>query len=219
MDDFEKTNIKAIKYELDNTIAKFVLLDDFPNFMVIRHTMTDSPEKKNGAIDNFYQKLCSFETYDKCQQVVGRVKALRSIYKDMMEEDKKYNAYKGMNRCAIFEWLNDQLHELSELIDNLRFHDLQYTKLENAINESFPENSKCREFGAIRHEWYRANAYTNMLLSIIQFAAFEVVDALYECVDVKVTEPAMTLEGLKVFFYDTDDVLTIQQWMLEEARK
>lgn len=219
MDDFEKTSIKAIKYELDNVIAKFVLLDDFPNFMVIRHNMTDSPEKKNGTIDNFYQKLCSFETYDKCQQVVGRVKALRSIYKDMIEEDKKYNAYKGMNRCAIFEWLNDQLHELSELIDNLRFHDLQYTKLENAINESFPENSKCREFGAIRHEWYRANAYTNMLLSIIQFAAFEVVDALYECVDVKVTEPAMTLEGLKVFFYDTDDVLTIQQWMLEEARK
>ena len=181
--------------------------------------MTDSPEKKNGAIDNFYQKLCSFETYDKCQQVVGRVKALRSIYKDMMEEDKKYNAYKGMNRCAIFEWLNDQLHELSELIDNLRFHDLQYTKLENAINESFPENSKCREFGAIRHEWYRVNAYTNMILSIIQFAAFEVVDALYECVDVKVTEPAMTLEGLKVFFYDADDVLTIQQWMLDEAKK
>lgn len=219
MDDFEKTSIKAIKYELDNVIAKFVLLDDFPNFMVIRHNMTDSPEKKNGAIDNFYQKLCSFETYDKCQQVVGRVKALRSIYKDMMEEDKKYNAYKGMNRCAIFEWLNDQLHELSELIDNLRFHDLQYTKLENAINESFPENSKCREFGAIRHEWYRVNAYTNMMLSIIQFAAFEVVDALYECVDVKVTEPAMTLEGLKVFFYDADDVLTIQQWMLDEARK
>lgn len=219
MDDFEKTSIKAIKYELDNVIAKFVLLDDFPNFMVIRHNMTDSPEKKNGAIDNFYQKLCSFETYDKCQQVVGRVKALRSIYKDMMEEDKKYNAYKGMNRCAIFEWLNDQLHELSELIDNLHFHDLQYTKLENAINESFPENSKCREFGAIRHEWYRVNAYTNMMLSIIQFAAFEVVDALYECVDVKVTEPAMTLEGLKVFFYDADDVLTIQQWMLDEARK
>lgn len=219
MDDFEKTNIKAIKYELDNTIAKFVLLDDFPNFMVIKHNMTDSPEKKNGAIDNFYQKLCSFETYDKCQQVVGRVKALRSIYKDMMEEDKKYNAYKGMNRCAIFEWLNDQLHELSELIGNFRFHDLQYTKLENAINESFPENSKCREFGAIRHEWYRVNAYTNMMLSIIQFAAFEVVDALYECVDVKVTEPAMTLEGLKVFFYDADDVLTIQQWMLDEARK
>ena len=219
MDDFEKSNIKAIKYELDNAIAKFVLLDDFPNFMVIRHNMTDSPEKKNGAIDNFYQKLCSFETYDKCQQVVGRVKALRSIYKDMMEEDKKYNAYKGMNRCAIFEWLNDQLHELSELIGNFRFHDLQYTKLENAINESFHENSKCREFGAIRHEWYRVNAYTNMMLSIIQFAAFEVVDALYECVDVKVTEPAQTLEGLKVFFYDTDDVLTIQQWMLEEARK
>lgn len=219
MDDFEKTSIKAIKYELDNVIAKFALLDDFPNFMVIRHNMTDSPEKKNGAIDNFYQKLCSFETYDKCQQIVGRVKALRSIYKDMMEEDKKYNAYKGMNRCAIFEWLNDQLHELSELIDNLRFHDLQYTKLENAINESFPENSKCREFGAIRHEWYRVNAYTNMMLSIIQFAAFEVVDALYECVDVKVTEPAMTLGGLKVFFYDTDDVLTIQQWMLDEARK
>lgn len=219
MDDFEKTSIKAIKYELDNVIAKFVLLDDFPNFMVIRHNMTDSPEKKNGTIDNFYQKLCSFETYDKCQQVVGRVKALRSIYKDMIEEDKKYNAYKGMNRCAIFEWLNDQLHELSELIDNLHFHDLQYTKLENAINESFPENSKCREFGAIRHEWYRVNAYTNMMLSIIQFAAFEVVDALYECVDVKVTEPAMTLGGLKVFFYDTDDVLTIQQWMLDEARK
>lgn len=219
MDDFEKSNIKAIKYELDNAIVKFVLLDDFPNFMVIRHNMTDSPEKKNGAIDNFYQKLCSFETYDKCQQVAGRVKALRSIYKDMMEEDKKYNAYKGMNRCAIFEWLNDQLHELSELIDNLHFHDLQYTKLENAINESFPENSKCREFGAIRHEWYRVNAYTNMMLSIIQFAAFELVDTLYECVDVKVTEPAMTLGGLKVFFYDTDDVLTIQQWMLDEARK
>ena len=198
---------------------KFVLLDDFPNFLVIRHNMTDSPEKKNGAIDNFYQKLCSFETYDKCQQVVGRVKALRSIYKDMMEEDKKYNAYKGMNRCAIFEWLNDQLRELNELIDNFHFHDLQYTKLENAINESFPENSKCREFGAIRHEWYRVNAYTNMMLSIIQFAAFEVVDALYECVDVKVTEPAMTYEGLKVFFYDADDVLTIQQWMLDEAKK
>lgn len=219
MDDFEKSNIKAIKYELDNAIVKFVLLDDFPNFLVIRHNMTDSPEKKNGAIDNFYQKLCSFETYDKCQQVVGRVKALRSIYKDMMEEDKKYNAYKGMNRCAIFEWLNDQLRELNELIDNFHFHDLQYTKLENAINESFPENSKCREFGAIRHEWYRVNAYTNMMLSIIQFAAFEVVDALYECVDVKVTEPAMTYEGLKVFFYDADDVLTIQQWMLDEAKK
>ena len=137
----------------------------------------------------------------------------------MMEEDKKYNAYKGMNRCAIFEWLNDQLRELNELIDNFHFHDLQYTKLENAINESFPENSKCREFGAIRHEWYRVNAYTNMMLSIIQFAAFEVVDALYECVDVKVTEPAMTLEGLKVFFYDADDILTIQQWMLDEAKK
>ena len=219
MDEFYFDSIKATKYELDKTIAKFVILDDFPNFMVIRHNMTDSHEKKNGAIDNFYQKLCSYDLYDKCQQVVGRVKALRSIYKDMMEEDKKYNAYKGMNRCAIFEWLNDQLHELSELIGNLRFHDLQYTKLENDINESFPENSKCREFGAIRHEWYRVNAYTNMMLSIIQFAAFEVVDALYECVDVKVTEPAMTLEGLKVFFYDADDVLTIQQWMLEEARK
>lgn len=219
MDDFEKSGIKAIKYELDNTIAKFVLFDDFPNFMMIRHNMTDSPEKKNDAIDNFYQKLCSFETYDKCQQVVGRVKILRTLNGDMMEEDKKYNAYKGMNRCAIFEWLNDQLHELSELIDNFHFHDLQYAKLENAINQSFPENSKCREFGAIRHEWYRVNAYTNMMLSIIQFAAFEVVDALYECVNVKMTEPAMTLEGLKVFFYDADDVLTIQQWMLDEAKK
>ena len=99
------------------------------------------------------------------------------------------------------------------------FHDFQYSKLENTINESFPENSKCREFGAIRHEWYRVNAYTNMMLSIIQFAALEVVSALYECVDVKVTEPALTYEGLKVFFYDADDVLTIQQWMLEEARK
>lgn len=219
MDDFEKSGIKAIKYELDNTIAKFVLFDDFPNFMMIRHNMTDSPEKKNDAIDNFYQKLCSFETYDKCQQVVGRVKILRTLNGDMMEEDKKCNAYKGMNRCAIFEWLNDQLHELSELIDNFHFHDLQYAKLENAINQSFPENSKCREFGAIRHEWYRVNAYTNMMLSIIQFAAFEVVDALYECVNVKMTEPAMTLEGLKVFFYDADDVLTIQQWMLDEAKK
>lgn len=219
MDEFYLDTIRATKYELDKAISKVVLLDDFPNFMVLRHNMTDSPEKKNGAIDNFYQKLCSFETYDKCQQVVGRVKALRSIYKDMMEEDKKYNAYKGVNRCAIFEWLNDQLHELGDLIDTFHFRDLQYTKLEKAINESFPENSKCREFGAIRHEWYRVNAYTNMMLSIIQFAAFEVVDALYECVNVKVTEPAMTLEGLKVFFYDTDDVLTIQQWMMDEARK
>lgn len=219
MDDREKSNIKAIKYELDNAIAKVVYLDDFPNFMVIKHGMADSPEKKNGAIDNFYQKLCSFETYDKCQQVAGRVVCLRTIYKDMMKEDKKYNAYKGMNRCAIFEWLNDQLHELSDLIDTFHFHDFQYSKLENAINESFPENSKCREFGAIRHEWYRVNAYTNMMLSIIQFAALEVVSALYECADVKVTEPAFTYEGLKVFFYDADDVLTIQQWMLEEARK
>lgn len=219
MDEFYLETIKAIKYDLDKAIAKFVLLDDFPNFMMIRHNMTDSPEKKNDAIDNFYQKLCSYDPYDKCQQVVGKVKVLRSMYKAMMEEDKKCNAHRGTSRCAIFEWLNDQLHELSGLIDYFHFHDLQYTKLENAINQSFPENSKCREFGAIRHEWYRVNAYTNMMLSIIQFAAVEVVSALYECVDVKVTEPALTYEGLKVFYYDADDVLTIQQWMLDEARK
>ena len=219
MDEFYLESIKAIKYELDKTISKVVYLDDFPNFMVIKHSMSNSPEKKNGAIDDFYQKLCSFDIYDKCQQVAGRVVCLRAIYKGMIKEDKKYNAFKGTNRCATFEWLNDQLHELSDLVDIFHSRDFQYSKLENAINESFPENSKCREFGAIRHEWYRVNAYTNMMLSIIQFAALEVVSALYECVDVKVTEPAMTLEGLKVFFYDSDDVLTIQQWMLDEARK
>lgn len=218
MDEFYLESIKAIKYELDKVISNFVYLDDFPNFMVIKHSMSDSSEKKNDAIDNFYQKLCSFDTYDKCQQVAGRVVCLRAM-KDMVEEDKKCNAYRGTNRCAIFEWLNDQLHELSDLIDTFHFQDFQYSKLENAINESFPENSKCREFGAIRHEWYRVNAYTNMMLSIIQFAALEVVSALYECVDVKVTEPALTYEGLKVFYYDADDVLTIQQWMLDEARK
>lgn len=219
MDDFELTTIKAIKKELCDTLSKVTFLDDFPNFMKMQYSMTNAPDKQSDQIDNFFQNICSYDVYDKCQQIVGEVKALRTMYRDMLGNDKNYNAFKGMHRCAIFEWLNDQLYELDKQVNYFKFHEFSYDKLEYAISRSFPEKSVSQEFGYIRHEWYRVNAYVNMMMSIIQYAAFEVINALYECVDVKVSEPAYTSNGFKVYYYDECDAMTIQQWMLDEARK